>query len=200
LRELALRQELQTVYSSAVTEPAISVLSHFWAPLCAVGSHGPNGPNAQICVSVFGASIVPERPRLLVVLSNTNYTTGLVARAGTLSVSVLAESQAGLLDPLGLKTGRDGPKLDGIEHELTLAGDPIFPGGAGWAYGEVLQDQDFGDSTGFLVAVREKSDGAMAPLSWQTAKGIVGAEFLTRWAEKSAREQKAARQAMAWRD
>ena len=65
-----------------MTEQSISVLSHFWAPLCAIGGHGPGGPNAQICVSVFGASIVPERPRLLVVLSKTNHTTGLVAASG----------------------------------------------------------------------------------------------------------------------
>ena len=93
------------------------------------------------------------------VLSNTNYTTELVARAATLSVSVLSEGQAGLLEPLGLRSGRDGPKLGGIEHELTGEGDPIFPGGAGWAAGEVLQSFNFGDSTGFMAAVREKIDG-----------------------------------------
>ena len=60
------------------------VLSHFWAPLCAVGAGGPVGPNAQICVSVFGASIVPERPRLLVSLSKTNYTEALVRESGRL--------------------------------------------------------------------------------------------------------------------
>lgn len=56
------------------------LLSEFWAPLCAVGSHDAAGRlNAQICVSVFGASIVPERPRLLVVLSRTTLTHDLVA-------------------------------------------------------------------------------------------------------------------------
>jgi flavin reductase (DIM6/NTAB) family NADH-FMN oxidoreductase RutF len=176
------------------------VLSHFWAPLCAVGSHEAASRNAQICVSVFGASIVPERPRLLVVLSNTNYTTELVKAAGTLSVTVLGESQAGLLEPLGLRSGRDGPKLDSLPHELTAMGDPVFARGAGHLACEVLRSFDFGDSTGFLAAVREKQDGTAAPLSWQTAKGIVGEEFLARWAKKSAREQAAAREAMAWRE
>lgn len=183
-----------------MSQPGASVLSHFWAPLCAVGSHGPGGPNAQVCVSVFGASIVPERPRLLVVLSNTNYTTGLVAASGTLSLSVLAESQAALLEPLGLRSGRDGPKLEGLRYELTAAGDPIFPGGAGWVASEVLEAFDLGDSTSFLVAVTEKEDGSASPLSWQTAKGIVGTEFLAAWAEKSEREQAAARAAMRWRE
>jgi flavin reductase (DIM6/NTAB) family NADH-FMN oxidoreductase RutF len=183
-----------------MAEPSISVLSHFWAPLCAVGSHGMHGPNAQICVSVFGASIVPERPRLLVVLSNTNYTTGLVAAGGTLAISVLAESQAALLEPLGLHSGRNGPKLGGLAHSLTPAGDPVFTGSAGALACEVLHTFDFGDSTAFLAAVRESTEGGLPPLSWQTARGIVGTEFLARWAEKSVREQAAAREAMAWRD
>ena len=192
------RQELQTVYSSAVTQPVSSVLSHFWAPLCAVGSHGANGPNAQICVSVFGASIVPERPRLLVVLSKTNYTTELVAGAGTLSVSVLGEAQAGLLEPLGLRSGRDGPKLWGIDHRPTAAGDPVFEGGAGWLGCEVLEAFDLGDSSAFLAAVRERTEGTAPALSWQTAKGVVGEAFLRGWAAKSAREQEAARARMVW--
>jgi len=182
-----------------MTQAGISVLSHFWAPLCAVGSHGPQGPNAQVCVSVFGASIVPERPRLLVVLSNTNYTTALVAAAGSLTVSVLGEGQTQLLEPLGLRSGRDGPKLRDLDYAVSAAGDPYFDGGAGWAACEVLESFELGDSTAFLVAVREKSDGAGPALSWQTAKRLVGAEFLDRWAAKSVVEQEAARRAMTWR-
>ena len=182
-----------------MAQPAISVLSHFWAPLCAVGSHGSQGPNAQICVSVFGASIVPDQPRVLVVLSNTNYTAELVRSAGTLTVSVLSERKAHLLGPLGLRSGRDSPKLDGLEFELTDGGDPYFDGGAGWLSGEVLDAFSFGDSTAFLAAVRESVNGNEASLSWQAAKGIVGQEFLDRWAAKSAVEQAAARQAMTWR-
>ncbi len=175
-----------------------SILSHFWAPLCAVGSHGERGPNAQICVSVFGASIVPERPRLLVVLSNTNYTTALVRAAGTMAITVLSEPQAGLLEPLGLHSGRGVSKLGGIEHELTGAGDPVFPGGAGHVAGRVVKSVGLGDSTAFLVAVEERLENGFAPLGWQVAKGIVGEAFLTRWAEKSAREQRAAMETMEW--
>lgn len=181
--------------------PAATVLSHFWAPLCAIGSHGPAGPNAQVCVSVFGASIVPERPRILVVLSNTNFTTGLVAASGTLSVSVLGETQAPRLAPLGLRSGRDGAKLTGLELEIDPFGNPLFSAGsAGWLSAEVLSTTSLGDSTAFLAAVRDHHDGTAPPLSWQAAKGIVGEDFLRRWAEKSAREQTAARETMLWRD
>lgn len=175
-----------------------SILSHFWAPLCAVGSHGERGPNAQICVSVFGASIVPERPRLLVVLSNTNYTTGLVSAAGTLAITVLSEGQAGLLEPLGLHSGREREKLRGIDHELTRAGDPVFPGGSGQVEGRVLREFGLGDSTAFLVGVEARGENGLSPLGWQAAKEVVGEAFLARWAEKSAREQAAAHRTMVW--
>ena len=116
------------------------VLSSFWSPLCAIGARGEGGadappnvprsapPNAQICVSVFGASIVPEQPRVLVSLSKTNYTHELVIASGTLSVTALSASQLPLLEPLGLRSGRDGDKLAGLEVALTEAGDPWFPG------------------------------------------------------------------------
>ena len=177
------------------------ILSHFWAPLCAVGAAGPRGPNAQICVSIFGASIVPERPRLLVTLSKTNYTEGLVRASGRLAVTLLGKTQADLLAPLGLRSGRDGDKLAGIATELTEAGAPTFPGGVGALDCETLTAFDLGDATAFLVAVRRRWGlGGERPLSWAEAKTTVGEDFLQRWAEKSAREQEAARAAMRWRD
>lgn len=151
--------------------PRDTLLSNFWAPLCAIGSHGPLGANAQICVSVFGASIVPDRSRLLLVLSNTNYTTALVAECKTVCITLLTAGQVGLIGPLGLRSGREGNKLAGIEHELTAEGDPYFPGGAGYLRCAVLAESDNGDSTSFLVAVHERRPMAEAPpISWASAR------------------------------
>jgi flavin reductase (DIM6/NTAB) family NADH-FMN oxidoreductase RutF len=178
---------------------APSPLSHFWSPLTAVGSHGDRGPNAQVCVSVFGASIVPERPRLLVNLSKTNYTTELVRTSGTLALTLLAEQQLPLLEPLGLRSGRDGDKLAGCVSELTAAGDPWFPGGVGMLACEVIESYDLGDLFAFLVAVREqRAFDTGAPLTWQHARTLLGADFMQRWADKSARERDAAFASMHW--
>jgi flavin reductase (DIM6/NTAB) family NADH-FMN oxidoreductase RutF len=183
---------------------APDLLSHFWAPLTAVGSHDAAGrPNAQICVSVFGASIVPERPRLLVVLHRTNLTHDLVAESGTLAVTLLSEGQTDLLEPLGLRSGRDGEKLDGLALRMTAAGDPIFPDGVGYLACEVLEASDLGDATAYLVAVRERAslggEGELrAPMRWADARERLGAPFLDRWAEKSAHEREAARASMHW--
>src|SRR5687768_526075 len=92
-----------------------------WEPVCSVGSHGARGVNAQICVSIFGASIVPDRPRLLVMLWKSNYTHDLVHESGTLAITLLSEAQHPLLEPLGLHSGRDSEpgrgKLELLETE-----------------------------------------------------------------------------------
>jgi flavin reductase (DIM6/NTAB) family NADH-FMN oxidoreductase RutF len=183
-----------------MTAPQPDILSTFWSPLCAIGSHGPQGPNAQICVSVFGASIVPERPRLLVVLHKTNYTHGLVELAGTLAITALSRGSVGLLEPLGLRSGRAGMKLAGLAYECTARGDPYFSEGVAMLDCEVLASDDLGDATSFLVAVRERRDLAGGgALGWQDAKAIVGEEFLRRWAAKSSIERNAAMRTMVWR-
>ncbi len=175
------------------------VLSYFWAPLCAVGARAEARRNAQICVSVFGASIVPEQPRILVVLSKSNYTHDLVLARRTLAVTLLAHAQLDLLEPLGLVSGRDRDKLAGLDPQLTACGDPYFPGGVGYLACDVLDTFDFGDSTAFLSAVRARERFAdTEPMSWADAGERIGADFLQRWAEKSQREQQIARGLMRW--
>ena len=175
------------------------VLSELWSPLCAIGVRGPERPNAQICVAVFGASIVPERPRVLVSLSKTNYTHELVVASGTLAVTALSAAQLPLLERLGLHSGRDGDKLAGLDVALSEAGDPYFPGAVGYLACEVIERFELGDASAFLCAVgsRETFEGAAA-MRWPEARERVGEEFLERWAEKSSREQALARAAMRW--
>lgn len=178
----------------------MEVLSQFWSPLCAVGCAGPHGPNAQICLSVFGASIVPEKPRLIVNLSKTNYTHELVAKSGQLAITVLASGQEHLLERLGLVSGRDGFKLDGLTYDVRPNGCPVFPGGRGYVDGVVVDMQDLGDSTAFLVAVTGRETwGGGAGLRWHDVRERIGEDFMRRWLAKSEREQATAREVMRWR-
>lgn len=173
-------------------------LSYFWAPLCAVGSHGER-PNAQICVSVSGASIVPERPRLKVSLWNANYTHDLALESGTLVLSLLAADQLDLLEPLGLHSGREGDKLVRLDVELTPAGDPWFPGAVARIACEVIDTLDLGDATTFLCAVVERERlRDEAPVPWHEARERMPAEFMVRWEAKSARDRELAARLMRW--
>lgn len=178
------------------------MLSYFWAPLCAVGGHNAAGPNAQICVGVFGASIVPDRPRIAVLLSKTNHTTGLVRETGTLAVTLLAETQLDLLEPLGTKSGRDGDKLTGLNFELTSDGDPVFPGGVGTLACHVLRETDMGDAILFLCAIRsqQQNENAAPPMNWASARERLPGDVVQRYLERNARDQEIARERMIWRE
>ena len=181
--------------------PPRDILSEFWGPVCAVGSHGADGPNAQICVSVLGASVVPDRPRLLVSLWRSNYTHELVAMTGTMSITVLAEGQASLVPVLGMRSGRDGDKLDGTGFELDSNGDPYFPGGAGAMACEVIDGLDMGDATAFLVAVRSRRrDGSVTALSRWRMNELLGTEFQQAWAAIAASRAPTYSEQMVWRD
>ena len=181
-------------------QPVPSPLSHFWAPLCAVGSHGRWGPNAQICLAIIGASIVPERPRLLVGLWKTNLTHDLVAESGSMAITLLSADQAHLLWPLGIRSGRDGPKLQGLRYLLTPAGDPWFEGAAAMRC-EVLDAFDVGDATFFLVAVREfLHESPATPLTWPHARQLLGPRFLADWEAKAAANRQRAAPLMRWVD
>ena len=174
-------------------------LSLFWASVCAIGTHGPSGPNAFISVSVFGASIVPEKPRILTGIYKTNYSAELVADSGTLAITVLAEHQVDLLTNLGLDTGRGRSKLDGLDFALTESGDPYFPEGSALIECNVIDTMDAGDALFFLCRVDERywlSD--VAPLERVDAMTRVGENFHARWREKQEREQAASRSAMHW--
>src|SRR5688500_6734262 len=123
--------------------------------LCAVGGHRGDFLNAQICISLFSASIVPERPRIRAILWKSNLTHDLVQASRTFSLTVLARSQLPLLVPLGLRSGHAGPKLAGIDVGTTSDGDPFFPGGVGFAACRVLDTLDLGDATIFVGAVSQ---------------------------------------------
>lgn len=172
-----------------------------WEPVCAVGSHGTAGVNAQICVSISGVSIVEDMPRLMVTLWKQNYTHDLVIESRTMAVTLLTESQIDLLEPLGLTSGRNRPggKLEGLAVSLSPTGDPYFTGGSGYVSCRLVDAYDLGDSTAFLVAVHEDQRLTSAePMTWTRAQELADDDFLRRYEEKFRRDANVARGMMHW--
>jgi flavin reductase (DIM6/NTAB) family NADH-FMN oxidoreductase RutF len=171
-----------------------------WLPLCAVGSHGTDGTlNAQICISITSASIVPERPRLVVTLWKQNLTHDFVREAGTLAVSLMHARQLSLVRALGLTTGRDGDKMGGVDFELTEAGDPYLRDAVGFADCEVADSMDLGDATAFLVLVRhEERLVAGEPVTWEQASELLPSDVMQRYEEKFEGDRKLAKGTMRW--
>ncbi len=153
----------------------------------------------MISVSVFGASIVPEKPRLIAGIFKTNQTEGLVRASGSLAISVLAAHQVELLGRLGLVSGREGGKLGGLSYELTDAGDPYFPDASALVDCRVIDSLDGGDATFFLCRVHDRrwlTDHP--PLDRFEAMQAAGPEFHRVWREKQLKEQEASRTTMKW--
>jgi flavin reductase (DIM6/NTAB) family NADH-FMN oxidoreductase RutF len=178
-----------------------SLLSLFWTPLVAVGCSDGDRLNAQISLSNFGASIVPDRPRLLSVLYKSNYTHDLVEAKGSFSISVLGADQAGLLRPLGFVSGRDHDKLAGLEIALTPLGNPILTASLGWLDCEVIDTFDLGDATAFLAAVTEtKRFRTGEPLFWYKVRHDLPQSWLDEWERKITADIERSRTSMLWRD
>jgi flavin reductase (DIM6/NTAB) family NADH-FMN oxidoreductase RutF len=189
-----------TAYSGAVTEsPGPNLLSSFWTPIVAIGCSGALAPNAQISVSVFGAGVVPDQPRLLVVLYKRNHTHDLIMLKGDLSISVLCAAQVDLIPKLGFVSGRDSPKFEGLAYTLSERGNPIFNGSIGWLECVVIEHFDLGDSTAFLVAVLENNRLTNdEPLVWSKLAPTLPQAVRDQWDAKMARDIDHYRKLMHW--
>jgi flavin reductase (DIM6/NTAB) family NADH-FMN oxidoreductase RutF len=147
----------------------------------------------------MNASIIPEEPRLQVMLWKNNHTCGLVADSGTAVLTVLSEEQASLVPALGFRSGRDRPKLDDVQHELTAAGDPYFPRGVAMFDCRVLATLDAGDAVSFLLAVTERRrlDGEIPLRRWRAVE-LLGPEFANELGDMIARNMGFSRGRALW--
>ncbi len=176
-----------------------NLLSNFWTPIVAVGCSGPEGPNAQISLSTFGAGVVPDRPRLIVTLYKLNHTHDLIVAKGNFSLSLLCEAQIDLLTKLGMVHGHDTSKLGDVEYTLTERGNPVFDGSIGWLECSVIERFDFGDSTAFLSAVEQNvrlTDDA--PLVWSRLLPTLPDDVRAQWDAKMAGDIAHYRSVMKW--
>ncbi len=175
------------------------VLSYFWTPLVAVGCSRGDRLNAQISVSTLGASIVPDRPRLVSVVYKANFTHELIVEKGSFSVCLLAQDQSDLIPRLGFVSGRDEDKMAGLEAGVTPGGNPIVRGCLAWLECEVIDTFDFGDATSFLAAVTATERlRAGEPMSWPGIRSVLPQEWLAKWDRKIAGDIERSRGIMRW--
>ena len=167
-------------------EPAARALSHFWTPLVAVTAAHAGVRSGQIAVSVHGASIVPQRPRLTAALWKRNLTHDLVQRAGVFAVHLLREDQDEIVYRLGLRSGRDEDKLAGLPLREGATGSPLLADCLAVYECRVLNTMDGGDMTVFLGAVVAMDGGDGAPLWWRDLRPRMPAEHAAAWDRKIA--------------
>ncbi len=158
------------------------------APLAAVSTRAGDVSNAQIAVAITAASIVPQRPRLIVQIYHTNFTHGLIASSGVLAINFLESSQLPLIWQLGMHSGRDGDKLEDVGHALGATGSPLLEGCYGYLDCRVVNAMDGGDMTAFLVeAVAARTNGG-GRMTWREARPRLPKRWADEWDRKIAGE------------
>lgn len=158
------------------------LLSLFWTPIVAVTAAAGGRRSGQIAVSVHGASIVPDRPRLTVGLWKENLTHDLVVASGAFAVHLLRDDQDALVWHFGLQSGRDVDKFAGLPHDLGSTGAPLLRDCLGLFECWVVTALDAGDHTIFLGDVlRSQARGDGGPLWWRDLRGRAPEDLLQRW-------------------
>lgn len=161
------------------------LLGRLWSPLAAVTSRGRGRANVQIAVAISAASIVPERPRVLVQIYKENYSHRLIYESRAFALNFLRPDQLQLIRDFGFVSGAERDKLAGIAYREQVTGSPILADCAGWLDCRVVNAMDGGDMTVFLAAV---GAGAAPPdtelLTWQEARRRIPAAWNREWDSK----------------
>ena len=158
------------------------------APLAAVSTRSGDVSNAQIAVAITAASIVPQRPRLIVQIYHTNFTHDLIASSGVLAVNFLESAQLPLIWQLGMHSGRDADKLEGLAYATGATGSPLLEGCYGFLDCSVVNAMDGGDMTAFLVeAVAARTNGGER-MTWREARPRLPRRWADEWDRKIAGE------------
>src|SRR5262249_13899696 len=129
--------------------------------------------DAQIAVTAGAASILPERPRLIVQLWKSNRTHDLALAAGAFAVHLLGEDQLDLVTRLGHRSGHSEPdKLAELEWRAGATGSPILSDCLAYLDCRVAGTLDGGDMTLFLTDVVDGArvrEGPPMTMEWLRA-------------------------------
>lgn len=173
------------------------IMGRLWSPLAAVTSHHDGKFNAQIAVAISAASIVPDRPRVLVQIYKGNYSHGLIWANGSFALNFLTGDQLNFISEFGLATGADRNKLEGFAWQMGELGNPVFKECAGYLECQVINAMDGGDMTCFLANVVDGSASPdKTPLTWREARRLIPQEWNDAWESRIGAEIEVSREKM----
>ncbi len=165
--------------------PAGSLLALSNHELYVVTARHENRESGQLATWIVPATLVPDSPRVVAVLSPQNFTHELVRSSGRFVLNLLAEGQHELVPLFGLVSGRKVDKFAGLTLERTGRGLPVLTGTCGFAECQVLDSLDSGDRVIYLAeVVEQRVHGGRHPLRKQQALSQLGREVLEAIEEK----------------
>lgn len=173
------------------------MMGRLWSPLAAVTASWNGRDNAQVCLSIGGASIVPDVPRVVVQLYKTNFTHQMVTGSRAFALCFLRQDQQDLVHRLGFVTGRGRDKLAGLRYHRGITGSPVLEDCLGYLDCSLIDALDGGDMTCFLGEV---VDGSMVshgePLHWYQMRQVMPRAWQEEWDRKITGEIAISRQTM----
>ncbi|MDT8323786.1 MAG: flavin reductase family protein [Bacteroidota bacterium] len=150
--------------TSADAHPA-SIFSLTNHEIWVLTAHHEGRDNGQVATWIMPATLVPDRPRIVAVLSPQNLTHDLIALSGRFVLNLLAEDQADLLPHFGLASGRQVDKFAGDEPRRSPEGIPVLDGCCGWAECRIVSSLDIGDRIVYVADIlAQEIHPGMTPL------------------------------------
>jgi flavin reductase (DIM6/NTAB) family NADH-FMN oxidoreductase RutF len=174
------------------------VLEELWAPVAALTAAHDGRANGLITSTAVTASLLPETPRVSVVLARTGLTHNLVRASRSFALHLLPaeppEPSVELFRRLGFRSGRDSEKLDEIAWHPGTTGAPVLE--AALAYVEVkvsewLDTREVALVVGDVVAGARLREGRH--LTIETVRQQLSAADLAAWDARRADELRQAR-------
>ena len=178
-----------------------ATLERLWSPPVAVTAADRGRANGLIASTAVTASLLPEAPRVAIVLAKASLTHDLVLASGELAVHLLAATPDSALERsleifrvLGMRSGHDGEKLATIPHRPGLTGSPVLLEALSYVEARVATSLDAGDVSVVIadvVAGEILRDGT--PLTIDVVQDRLPAEWLGEWEERRVHELTEAR-------
>lgn len=109
-----------------------------------------------IATWIMPATLVPDEPRIVAVLSPNNVTVKLLQKSRLFITHLLAKDQYDLVPRFGLYSSRDINKFEGMELTYAKSGIPIIPNTCGWMECVAREELDSGDRIVVLADVLEE--------------------------------------------
>jgi flavin reductase (DIM6/NTAB) family NADH-FMN oxidoreductase RutF len=128
-------------------------LEQLWAPIVAVTSAHEGRRNGLIASTVLTASLLPEAPRVSVHLAKASLTHELVLASGAFAVHLLPANALELFHTLGMRSGHEGDKLEGVATRPGVTGSPLLVDAVAYVEGRVVKTLDGEDTTIMLAEV-----------------------------------------------
>ena len=183
---------------------AESVLAELWSPIAALTAADGRRAGGLITSTAVTTSLLPEAPRVAVILGRSQQTHELVLASSAFAVHLLPaeplERSLAIFKAFGFHSGREGDKLAQVPWHPGVTGAPVIDEALAYAEARVVATLDADDVTvvvGEVVAGERLRAGPH--LTIDAVRGHLTSADWSAWEARRAEEIAAARSLRATR-